>query len=185
MVTLQEVSRKILNLLETEKLDYLIMGGLATSIIGEARMTQDIDILIFIGKDNIVQLLNAAKKIGFRFNKKKLDEDINLRGIFQLTYGSFHVDFICGAMPFELEAVKRKQKLPLYGMKVSFPTPEDLILFKLIPAREKDLLDAKGIITRHKGKLDFAYLRKWVNVIAEDLQDLRIVRRLEEVIRKN
>ena len=54
-------------------------------------------------------------------------------------------------------------------MKVSFPTPEDLILFKLIPAREKDLLDAKGIIARHKGKLDLAYLRKWANVIAENL----------------
>lgn len=181
-ITLDKVSKKILTLLEKHQFDYLIIGGLAVSIVGEARMTLDLDILIFIERQEIERLLKIVRKDGFAFDRKTLDEDITLRGIFKLSYDNLHVDFICGAMPFELEALKRKQTISLYGMKIPFPTPEDLILFKLIPGREKDLFDAKGIFIRHRGKLDLDYLRKWAAVISADLQDHRTSRRLEELI---
>ncbi len=181
--TLDKVSKKILTLLEKHQFDYLIIGGLAVSVIGEARMTMDLDILIFIEKSETEQLLKLARAKGFGFDRKAFDEDFTLRGIFKLTCDDFHVDFICGAMPFELEALKRKQFISLYGMRIPFPTPEDLILFKLIPGREKDLFDIQGIFLRHKEKLDLAYLRKWAVVISEDLQDHRISKRLEELIK--
>ena len=37
---------KIISILEEEEFDYLIIGGLATSILGEARVTHDIASLI-------------------------------------------------------------------------------------------------------------------------------------------
>jgi hypothetical protein len=85
-------------------------------------------------------------------------------------------------MPFEIEAFKRRRKIKLYNKTAFFPTPEDLILFKIIPGREKDMLDAKTIVTRHKDKLDTAYLKKWGQVISDDLQDVKVYKRLENIL---
>jgi hypothetical protein len=97
--------------------------------------------------------------------------------------GDFHVDFVIGSMPFEAEAFKRRRKVIFYNRYAYFPTPEDLILFKIIPARGKDILDAKSVAIRHGAKLDKAYLKKWAQVISDDLQDSRIYRRLEQVLK--
>lgn len=48
------------------------------------------------------------------------------------------------------------------------PTAEDLLLFKVIAGRDKDLVDAAGIVRRHAGRLDLAYL----DAAIEDVCDL-------------
>jgi hypothetical protein len=44
------------------------------------------------------------------------------------------------------------------------------------------MLDAKTIVTRHKDKLDTAYLKKWGQVISDDLQDVKVYKRLENIL---
>ncbi len=61
-LTLDKVYLKTIDLLNKEKVTYLIIGGLATGVIGEARLTQDIDVLITIAKHKIKSFLNRAKK---------------------------------------------------------------------------------------------------------------------------
>jgi hypothetical protein len=187
-ISFDKAYAKTIGLLEDLKATYLIIGGLAVGILGEARMTQDVDILIKLGSGDIPTLLKSAASKGFGFNRKRVLETIELQGFFRLELGNFHVDFVIGSMPFEIEAFKRRRKIKLYNKTAAFPTPEDLILFKIIPGREKDLLDAKTIVMRHKDKLDISYLKKWARVISDDLQNMRIYKRLEDILaigRKN
>jgi hypothetical protein len=182
IISFDKLYEKTIDLLECVRATYLIIGGLAVGVLGEARMTQDVDILIQLNPEDIPDLLKSATDKGFRFDRKKVLETVELQGFFQLILGNFHVDFVIGSMPFEIEAFKRRRKIKLYNKTAFFPTPEDLILFKIIPGREKDMLDAKTIVTRHKDKLDTAYLKKWGQVISDDLQDVKVYKRLENIL---
>ena len=42
------------------KIDYLIVGGLAVNLYGVPRVTQDIDIIIALDKENIFKLYTAS-----------------------------------------------------------------------------------------------------------------------------
>lgn len=181
-LTLDKVYLKTIDLLNKEKVTYLIIGGLATGVIGEARLTQDIDVLITIAKHKIKSFLNRAKKDGFSYSLKAVDEDIKLRGVFKLRLGDFHIDFIIAGMPFEESAFSRRQKIHLYNREAYFPSPEDLILFKLIASRPKDILDIKAIILRHRRKLDVIYLKKWAKVISGNLQKTRLYTQLQKLL---
>lgn len=182
IISFDKVYEKTIDLLECVKATYLIIGGLAVGVLGEARMTQDVDILIELDLKDIPDLLKSATDKGFKFDRKKVLETVELQGFFQFMLGNFHVDFVIGSMPFEIEAFKRRRKIKLYSRTASFPTPEDLILFKIIPGREKDMLDAKTIVARHRDKLDIDYLKKWAQVISDDLQDVKVYKRLESVL---
>ena len=182
MSTLDKVYLKLIGLLEKVKPVYMIIGGLAVGLLGEARMTQDIDVVISISEKDIPRLLQEAKRRGFTFSSKKVKHDIKLTGYFRLNYGLFHIDFIIGSMPFEMSAFARRKKIKLFGKPAYFPSAEDLVLFKLISGREKDILDIKSIITRQKGKMDIAYLKKWARVIADDLEKPGLYTKLIKIL---
>ncbi|MBM3249169.1 MAG: hypothetical protein FJZ11_02655 [Candidatus Omnitrophica bacterium] len=182
--TLDKVYLKTIDLLNKEKLTYLIIGGLATGVIGEARLTQDIDVLISIPQYKIKDFFSKAKKIGFSYSPKQVEEDIKLRGVFKLMLGDFHVDFIIAGMPFEQSAFSRKKKISLYNRVAYFPSPEDLILFKIIASRPKDILDIKAIVLRHRKRLDVTYLKKWARIISNDLQNVKIYTLLERLLKE-
>lgn len=50
MGSLPETFNKIASFLNKEKYGYLIIGGMAASVLGAPRMTHDIDFCILIGK---------------------------------------------------------------------------------------------------------------------------------------
>jgi hypothetical protein len=64
------------------------------------------------------------------------------------------------------------------------PSPEDLILFKVLAGRDKDLLDAAGIVRRHAGRLDRSYLEATLQPICDLAEDLGALRRLRSVLAK-
>lgn len=131
---------KVIRLLRKERISYLLIGGIASSILGEARMTQDIDILIYIETENISKFLLAASKNGFTFEKNKINRTIESMRVFKLFLNHIHLDFIIGKMPFEIEALARKKEIKILGQLTSIPTPEDLIVLKLISGRDKDII---------------------------------------------
>ena len=181
-ITLDEVFRNIIDVLEDQHLTYLVIGGVAAGIIGEARATQDIDILISIKDKDFPKFLKTAEAKGFKFDVAKIKETKAMQGMFRFMYGPLRIDFIIGLMPFEESAFSRHLKIKLYDKTTSFPTPEDLILFKLLAGREKDIFDIKGLLIRHKGKLDLVYMKKWAPIIDEDLQTHRISKTLNQLL---
>ena len=172
--SLDKLFVKTINFLEKQKIPYLIIGGLAVGVLGEPRMTQDIDLIIFIPKNDLPKLLDKIKKDGFSVNKKIALKDAYQKGTFRMDFEGLWVDLIISSTEFENSAFKRKIKTELFGKRVYFPSPEDLVLLKVVPGREKDLLDARTIIERHKGKLDKKYIESWAQKLSDEAEDLRI-----------
>lgn len=92
------------------------------------------------------------------------------------------IDFLIASTKFEESALRRKKQLKLYDIYADFPTPEDLIFFKIIPARNIDLADIENIAIRHKGKLDKKYLLNWAMKLSDEAEDMRIYEDLKKLL---
>ncbi len=171
----------VVDFLDESKIQYLIIGGLAVSVIGEPRMTNDIDIIVSIKKQNIQHILKNAKKCGWTVNIDRELQRIKETGTFRLNSEFFHLDVIIASTLLEEKAFARAQKIKLGNRIASFPSPEDLILFKIIVGRDKDILDARSIVIRHKNHLDYQYLEKWAQSISDEAEDISIWNRLKKV----
>ena len=166
--------KKIVKFLNSGKYNYIIIGGIAASAIGEPRITADVDVDIVLNQEEVSNFLNEAKEAGFEVPVKKCIASARRMGVFQISFGDYHIDFIIASTNLETEACRRRKAIQLHGIKAFFPSPEDLILLKIIPGRDKDLLDAKAVAIRHKGKLDTRYLKTWAQKLCDEAEDMRI-----------
>ncbi len=181
-ILLEDVYKKTVSFLNRGRYEYIIIGGIAAGILGEPRVTGDVDVDIILKKSEIPGFFDKAKKAGLKFSVQECEKRIKATGTFQIKYGQFHIDFIIASIELEEEAIKRKRVIQLYNTKAFFPTPEDLILMKLVPGRPQDLLDAQRIMDRHRKNLDAKYLRGWARRLSDEAEDARIINELDKLL---
>ena len=182
-VLLEDVYKKVVTFLNKHKHKYIIIGGIAAGTLGEPRVTGDVDVDITIGREDIPDFLAAARKAGFKLSKSRCLDSVEQTGTFQIYFDDFHIDFIVASTDLEAQACQRRKAIKLYGLRAFFPSPEDMILLKVIPGREKDLLDARSIVLRHKGKLDTKYLKAWAKKLCDEAEDMRIWNELKRLLK--
>ncbi len=175
--------RFAVDFLADARVPYIVIGGLAVAVIGEPRMTADIDVVGFLTLDQADQLIEAAERAGLEVAS---DERRRLRatGTLRFAKRGFVLDVILASLPFEDTARKRARKRRLFERLVPLPTPEDLLVFKILAGRDKDLVDAVGIARRHLRTLDRAYLLRTLREVCDLAEDGTALRLLEDVLAK-
>lgn len=176
--------RTAFTFLEDRGVRYLVVGGLAVVVVGEPRTTADADAVVFVSPDEAEALISAAASAGFTLDAQVERERLARTGTIRLRSGYFQFDLITASLPFEDQALARANWHTLLGMRLPFPTPEDLILFKVLAGRDKDLLDATGVARRHHDHLDTAYLERTLHPICDAAEDTAPWGRLQEVLAK-
>jgi len=182
--SLASAFRALVSLLEHLGMPYVVIGGLAQAVLGEPRLTQDVDCVIAMPKTGIETLVEAFQAAGFSLDRDATLRQLHLTGTFGIRRGRWRIDVIVASTDFELSAFQRAQRLRLYGIEANFPTPEDLILFKLVPGREKDLLDIKTVVIRHRERLDRAYLERWAQRLSDEAEDARMWHTLRQLLKE-
>lgn len=184
-MTLADIYKKVVNFLNKGGYNYVVIGGVAAGTLGEPRVTADVDVDIAINKEDIADFLDKAAKAGFKVLKKKCLQSAEQVGVFQIGAGDYHVDFIIASTDLEARVCERRIAIKLHGVKAFFPSPEDLILLKIIPGRKQDLVDVEKVIARHKGRLDTKYLKAWARKLCDEAEDMRIWKTLNELLGEN
>jgi len=170
--SLKNLFKKIIYVLNASKTPYIVIGGIAAGVLGRPRFTEDIDLLIFISKGKVKNLLEFFKRAGFEFNRETVENTILARGIFRIFFGEFYADFFINVTEFGKKALKRAIEVELWEEKVKFPSPEDMIILKLIAGRKLDLIDAEEILLANKEKIDKTYLLKTAQEFCDEVEDL-------------
>lgn len=150
--------------LDNAGIEYMLVGGLAVGIWGEPRATVDIDFLVsFTVKDcaTLREKINNSNAFVFIQDKPMAFEKISLLRATLKSNLDIFVDFLFADNDFQKEALSRRQTVKVADFTVNIPTPEDLILLKLISGREQDRLDAKKVFAMQKKHLDMEYIKKW------------------------
>lgn len=152
------------------KIPYIVTGGISVLIWGRPRFTADIDMVVELKKEKVkdlVKALQALKQGGY------IDEDVVQEAI--LNEGEFNfidnesgvkVDFwVLQNSDFDTSRLKRRVIKKIFGQKIYFISPEDLILIKLKCHKEvfsdKQIEDVKSILKISGEKIDSKYLKNW------------------------
>jgi len=154
-----------LDTVDTGGYDYLLYGGLAAALWGEPRYTEDVDFVLFVPERHAFKFLREAAKHGFSVDEDLAIQQIQVSGWARLPLGDakspWHLDLTLGDSPFDKSALARKKREELFGRKVWVASPEDLLIYKLVSWRDRDIMDVHAIVQRQKS-LDQTYLRKWI-----------------------
>jgi len=147
---------ELLEELYKNKARYLIVGGLAVNLHGVPRVTQDIDIVIAIKRDNILKINAILKKLGYKPRLSVNPDDMvdaekvkdwiankNLRAFsFYHQKDNYKVVDILLVHPlnfekaFENKAVKRAKDIEIYIASI-----DDLMRMKKSTGRRQDSSD--------------------------------------------
>lgn len=160
---LKKLIEKIAKEFEKHKIDYMIIGGQAVLIYGEPRLTKDIDITIGANIDKYWDILNIVQNLNLKILPKepyKFVKDTMVLPLLDEKTG-FRIDLIFSSTEYEKEALKRVNKIKIGDTYVNYVSVEDLIIYKIISGRERDLEDLKTILIKNK-KIDEKYILKWL-----------------------
>jgi hypothetical protein len=167
MPTLQALQR----LIDRFDKQGIIIGGAAVCLMGQPRMTADVDAVLLLSIDELPQLLKAAREVGLVPRIKDVKEFARRNRVVLLRHqaSGTDVDISLGALPVEIEAVQRSRILRTGNLRLRLPTVEDLIILKAVAHRPKDLLDIRTLVEIHPD-LDRGRIEHWVRQFADLLE---------------
>lgn len=148
----EELIVNITDQLKQKHIDFIVIGGQAVLLYGEPRLTNDIDIILGRDTDSLPLILEICKKLTFvPLVKNKLDEFVGETMVLPCVdkKTGIKVDFIFSFTDFEKEAIKRANKIKILKREVPYASIEDLIIFKIVAGRERDLEDVRIIMLKN------------------------------------
>src|SRR5688572_33385901 len=121
----------------------VIVGGVAASLLGRPRLTQDIDALLLLPDAGWEAFLASGDRLGFEARMPDTLEFARQARILLVRHRptGTPVDLMLGALPFDEEAVARAQTIAIEGLPLPVLTPEDLLVMKGIAQRPRDIAD--------------------------------------------
>ena len=92
------------------------------------------------------------------------------------------IDVAFAMLPYEEEAIRRAVVREIGGARVRVCTPEDLVLYKIVSDRPRDLDDVRGILRRMGRELDRGYLDPRVERLAEATEESEVAERYSRLL---
>jgi len=155
--------RALCELLKKSHKQGMIIGGVASSLLGQPRLTADIDATVMIDDKDVDQFLIQASAEGLSPRRTRSAEFMRQSAMLLLQHDASGVpiDINQGRLPFEQLAAGKAKTKRHGGISIPMPTPEDLIVMKAVAHRPKDLEDIRGIVAS-QARLDISYIQKHV-----------------------
>ncbi len=167
---LTELMLKVTSDLDELSIPYFITGSCASMAYGEPRLTNDIDIVADIQRENIAFFLEHFPMPEFYISEDAVREAVAMHGQFNIIHptSGLKVDIIVRKeSEFGDSEFERRRTLQLSeGKRADFASPEDVILMKMeyyrMGGSEKHLRDITGMLKISEDLIDREYISLWV-----------------------
>jgi len=138
--------KEFLILLNQNKVNYLVVGGYAVAIHGHPRYTKDLDVWVWVDRQNAKHIMAALSDFGFS-SLELSAEDFLMKGyVIQLGQPPFRIDILTQVDGLEFEdCYPDKIIVDIDGVAVNFIDLENLKLNKLASGRLQDLADLENL----------------------------------------
>jgi hypothetical protein len=172
---IDNVLRKLIDILDSAGIPYMLTGSFASSLHGMPRATQDIDLVIAPNPASLKALLQSFPEDRYYVSRAAaLDayERASLFNVIDFNSG-WKIDFIIRkSRDFSRVEFDRRAPATVWGITLFVATAEDVVISKLEWAKlaqsERQIEDAAGIIRTQGKDLDMGYIESWINKL--DLQ---------------
>jgi hypothetical protein len=141
--------KEFLSLLNSEKIDYLLIGGYAVGLYGHVRPTKDIDLWVSVAPENLDRLVEVLVKFGFA-----------RQSIRKPLFSGEQTVLRMGVPPNRLEVLSeiaglnfadchaRRVMMEIEGLQVPVISLDDLRANKLATGRARDAADVEALDKR-------------------------------------
>lgn len=155
--------------LEALGIAYMLVGSVASSLLGVARSTIDADIVADLRTEH-AESLRQRLEADFYVSAVAMQDALLRRSMFNVVQfkSGFKIDiYVLGERPFDREEFARRREYDGMAGKLWVATIEDLILSKMDWYRlgnevsERQWRDLLGLLQIHRNALDGDYLQKW------------------------
>ena len=165
---------------------WLVIGGVAVIARGVPRLTLDIDATLWGPAVDLERALHVLRRHDIA---PRIEGALGFAGehhVLLLQHGPTGVplDLSLAWLPFEEEAIRSGQELDYAGVRLRVPRPEDLIIYKLVAARLRDLEDAEKLLLLHGPAVDVPRIRRIVQEFADALDDRTRPETLAQLLRR-
>jgi hypothetical protein len=145
---------------------YMLTGSLAMNYWAEPRMTRDIDLVIELQQADVGKVV-ALFSDAYLVSSAAVAEAIHRERMFNIIHDAavIKVDFIIRKSPeYRVVEFARRQRVPVADFEISLVSREDLILSKLLWAKDSrsgfQLRDVGNLLA---GECDTDYLLPWAD----------------------
>ncbi len=138
--------KEFVELLHSNDVKYLVVGGYAVAIYGHPRFTGDIDIWIEPSVENSLKMINVFEEFGLSSFGLSSSDFIKPNFVIQIGQPPFRIDILTSVdgLKFE-EAFINKNLRSIDGLEINFISLNDLKINKRITGRYKDLDDLENL----------------------------------------
>lgn len=149
---------EVLRKLNESKAGYLVAGGMAVNLHGVPRLTQDLDLLIDLGAENVEKVIRALLELGYRSRvpedpldfahpetreRWKREKNMKVFSFFHSTMPFQEIDLMFDVPIGYNEAVGRRIVKKAGDLEIPLISIPDLIRLKEVVGRRHDISDIK------------------------------------------
>ena len=154
---------------------YMVTGSYASTLYGDPRATNDVDLIIepTVGQiEDFVKLLEEHEYVSVETAKTAVATNSMFNVID--TDSGWKVDFIIRkSRDFSIEEFRRRKAVDVMGAEIFVVSPEDSILSKLEWSKKsqsvRQLRDVESVAMVQWKNLDIEYLKRWAReLLVED-----------------
>lgn len=164
-------------------LQWYVFGAQAALLRGSRRMTEDLDITLFLDRRSPQAVVDGMQQGGFSLRVPDIDDFVAKTRVLPFVYEATRmpVDLVIGGPGLEEIFLAACEPLVVGDASVLVPSAEHLILMKLLAARPHDLLDAAAIARAND--VDFEAVEALASVIADAIGEHDILTHLAQLRR--
>lgn len=148
---LPEDFRDFIELLNSNKVEYILIGGWAVGLHGNPRTTKDIDFLVKNSSGNMKKLQKAL----YEFGAPPVDEDhFRISGnVYRMGRHPIQIDLLSHAIGIDTaKSLKRAELITVDNLDIRVISFDDLIESKKSTGRLQDLADVEKLIKIKKAR---------------------------------
>lgn len=169
---LLDAAFEIAGFLTKQHVPYAILGGFAVQYHGQPRQTSDLDLVVLVPEPKLDLFIDRIlEAFPARIRNAKIFAQKNRILLLSSNEGT-PIDLSFGIPGYEEEALRRVRRLTIPGKgTLRLLGAEDLIIHKCVAGRARDIEDIESIIIRRMKKLDFEYIRSWLEEFSPLVDD--------------
>lgn len=178
----EEALLEMAALLDELRLPYMLIGGVAVGLWGEARATLDVDFTIWVEPEQFESTIQTlAARLSLR-TAQPLESARQTRVLPVRASNGVFVDLLFAAWPIEKQAIERAVLRNIAGAEVRLTALDYLLYLKLISERPKDQADADALLRRHRGRVDLSWLEAELTALAESVAQPELLLRFQRLL---
>ncbi len=172
----------VIDVLNTLKIHYAIVGAFAASFYGLVRASMDADALISLqgNKQGVEQLLIELKERGFNIEHRKGDFNDPIASLINAQDRFYNrVDLLMGIKGMGEDVFSRVIHSKFTDTEICIVGIEDFIVMKVFAGGPRDLEDVRGVLKISSSKINLPLLKELVSRYGLEVS-LRLKSILEE-----